>query len=418
MEEHGNKTIMCSVLFLDIVEYSKTPVSGQIALKDGFNAFLAAAIRDVPIEDRIILDTGDGAAISFIGDVEAAFKAVLILRELLLSEGVRMDPPLLVRMGINLGPVRMVKDINGQPNIVGDGINVAQRVMGFASPGQILVSRSYYDAVSRLSPEYAGMFHYRGSRTDKHVREHEIYAIGHPGDTGADNLSAAQQVNSWINAARSTFQNASSQQRTLYAVTVAGTLLLLIVVVAKIALRPVAPLSQVAGTPVRPARVQTEPAVALAASVVAAASPKIDEPTWVRNSPKIVQPTEPKEPTQAVQEEPKQASAEQVEPGKKATTRRTLEETTAVNPSARVRRLAETAVAEPGAAALVSVAVTPWGEVYLDGRMQGVSPPLAELEVAPGKHEIEFRNTTFAVHTEVIHVKAGEQKKIKHKFAN
>jgi len=102
MEQRANKTIMCSVLFLDIVEYSKKPVSGQVALKDGFNAFLAAAIRDVPINDRIILDTGDGAAISFMGDVEDALKAALILREKLLSEGVHMDPPLLVRMGSTL----------------------------------------------------------------------------------------------------------------------------------------------------------------------------------------------------------------------------------------------------------------------------------------------------------------------------
>lgn len=54
--------------------------------------------------------------------------------------------------------------------------------MGFADASQILVSRSYFDAVSRLSPQYAGMFHYQGSRTDKHVREHEVYAIGYPGD--------------------------------------------------------------------------------------------------------------------------------------------------------------------------------------------------------------------------------------------
>ena len=40
-----------------------------------------------------------------------------------------------VRLGINLGPVRLVKDINGQMNIIGDGINVAQRVMSFAEPG-------------------------------------------------------------------------------------------------------------------------------------------------------------------------------------------------------------------------------------------------------------------------------------------
>jgi hypothetical protein len=182
MEERSNKTIMCSVLFLDIVEYSRKSVSGQISLKDRFNSYLSAAIRDVPVTDRIILDTGDGAAINFLGDVEDALKAALSLRESLLNEDPDVDHPLLVRMGINLGPVRLVRDINGQPNIVGDGINVAQRVMGFADSAQILVSRSYYDAVSRLSPQYAGMFHYQGSRTDKHVREHEVYAIGYPGD--------------------------------------------------------------------------------------------------------------------------------------------------------------------------------------------------------------------------------------------
>ncbi len=156
-------------------------MSGQISLKERFNAYLSVAIRDVPIDDRIILDTGDGAALSFLGDVGDALQVALSMRESL-REGLHMEPPLLVRMGINLGPVRLIRDINGQPNIVGDGINVAQRVMGFADPGQILVSRTYYDAVSRLSPEYAGMFHYQGSRTDKHVREHEIYAIGYPGE--------------------------------------------------------------------------------------------------------------------------------------------------------------------------------------------------------------------------------------------
>jgi len=182
MEDRSNKTIMSSVLFLDIVEYSKKSVSGQISLKERFNAYLAEAIKDMPVIDRIILDTGDGAAVNFLGDVEDALKAALSLRESLLSEGPDMKPELLVRIGINLGPVRLMRDLNGQPNIVGDGINVAQRVMGFADASQILVSRSYYDAVSRLSAQYAGMFHYQGSRTDKHVREHEVYAIGYPGD--------------------------------------------------------------------------------------------------------------------------------------------------------------------------------------------------------------------------------------------
>lgn len=182
MKETGSKTIMCSVLFLDIVEYSKRSVAGQISLKDRFNSYLSAAICNVPIADRIILDTGDGAAVNFLGDIEDALKTALSLRESFLNQPSDADPPLLVRMGINLGPVRLVMDINGRPNVVGDGVNVAQRIMGFAEPDQILLSRSYYEAVSHLSSRYTGMFHYEGSRTDKHVREHEVYAIGRSGD--------------------------------------------------------------------------------------------------------------------------------------------------------------------------------------------------------------------------------------------
>lgn len=182
METRNNKTIMSSVFFLDIVEYSKESVVGQISLKDRFNEMLANALKDVPDADRIILDTGDGAAVSFIGDIEEALHAAFGLRQAILAQDVNLEPILRVRMGINLGPVRLVRDINGQPNIVGDGINVAQRIMAFADINQILLSRSYYDAVSRLSPQYAGMFRYKGSHTDKHVREHEVYAISVPGE--------------------------------------------------------------------------------------------------------------------------------------------------------------------------------------------------------------------------------------------
>jgi len=62
-------------------------------------------------------------------------------------------------------------------NILGDGINVAQRVMSFAMPGQLLASRSFYEVVSRLSRDYASLFSDLGTRTDKHVREHEVYAV-------------------------------------------------------------------------------------------------------------------------------------------------------------------------------------------------------------------------------------------------
>ena len=437
MDESGNKTIMCSVLFLDISEYSKKQVAEQIILKEAFNSFLAKAISDIPVNDRIILDTGDGAAISFLGDVSDALKVTLSLRESFFQEGVLMTPPLLVRMGINLGPVRLVRDINGQPNIVGDGINVAQRIMGFADTGQVLVSRSYYDAVSRLSKEYAGMFHFQGSRTDKHVREHEVYAIGYPGE-----LSNRQQpvVAGPLQGALKAIQNASATQRALYIGLPVAIFFLLAVVLFKALHRPAPPAviapQQSASAPVASGVMevmpkQVEAAVAERAGAIGSAAerqpaiavapknkPEAATAVEGKNKPEIAVAAE-KEPVVAgaaekqqkpalhVQELPKQAPASSVP-----------ESTRKPVPIATVRTLEETTAVEPKSAAIVSLAVTPWGEVYLDGRMQGVSPPLMELHVAPGKHEIEIRNTTFPAYIEKIQLKASEKIKIKYKFTN
>ena len=198
MPERANRTFICSVLFLDIAAYSKKPVSEQIQVKDRFNALIAESIRDIVPSDRIILDTGDGVGINFLGDPEDALFVAMSLRESFAPRtGDASNLP--ARIGINLGPVRLVRDINDQPNIIGDGINVAQRVMGFAKPGQILVSRSYYEVVSHISEGYTKLFSYEGSRTDKHVREHEVYSVGYSNARGgslrpsADRTSASTQ---------------------------------------------------------------------------------------------------------------------------------------------------------------------------------------------------------------------------------
>jgi hypothetical protein len=393
MEQRNNKTIICSVFFLDIVEYSKKSVAGQISLKERFNAFLSIAIRDVPVNDRIILDTGDGAAISFLGDIEDALQAALSMRSSLLGEGVRMEPTLLVRMGINLGPVRLVKDINGQPNIVGDGINVAQRVMGFADTGQVLVSRSYYDAVSRLSSEYSGMFHYQGSRTDKHVREHEVYAIGYPGDFTSTQRSVAlqeqvehstgwrhilaqsqivwssfiHQVALWERRGISAFRHITTPQK-----------------VAVLSIAAIFAFSMMLGI----YKLAHRPATSVDKKVVA---------------------VKPEKPSQSVSA-PVAASA--VVDATKLTVVEADKKVQGVKQSSRVRTLAETT----GGPAVVGLAIVPWGEVYLDGNLQGVSPPLLELQVVAGTHKMEIRNSSFPVYKQVIKAKPGEKIKIKHSF--
>ncbi|MFC4157802.1 adenylate/guanylate cyclase domain-containing protein [Chitinimonas lacunae] len=172
MFDRSNKTLICSVVFLDLVAYSKQAVAEQIRLKEQFNNLLSNALHDIAANDRIVLDTGDGAAINFLGDPEDALFVAINLRDAAAEMGLK------IRIGINLGPVKLVKDVNGRLTPLGDGINVAQRIMGFAEPGAILVSRSYHEVVSCLSDVYAELFQFEGSRTDKHVREHAVYAVG------------------------------------------------------------------------------------------------------------------------------------------------------------------------------------------------------------------------------------------------
>jgi hypothetical protein len=176
MPERANRTFICSVLFLDIAEYSKKPVTEQIQLKDRFNALIAESIRDIAPNDRVILDAGDGVAINFLGDPEDALFVAMSLRECFAPKA-GGPSGLAARIGINVGPVRLVRDLNGQPNIIGDGINVAQRVMGFAQP-----DRSWFRALLRsgvpYSESYTKLLNYEGSHTDKHVHEHEVYSVG------------------------------------------------------------------------------------------------------------------------------------------------------------------------------------------------------------------------------------------------
>ncbi len=177
MNKRINKTSICCIVFLDIIDYSKTTDFKQLDVKNQFNELINQSLKDVAQEDRIILDTGDGAAIAYMGSPEDALFMAMRIRDAIIKNNTHSSTPLYVRFGINLGPVHVVSDINGHPNLIGDGINVAQRIMNFAKPNQILVSRSYYEVTSRLTQEISQMFDYSGIKQDKHVREHEIYSV-------------------------------------------------------------------------------------------------------------------------------------------------------------------------------------------------------------------------------------------------
>jgi hypothetical protein len=64
----------------------------------------------------------------------------------------------------------------------------------------------------------------------------------------------------------------------------------------------------------------------------------------------------------------------------------------------------------------VRITIAPWGEVEVDGKKMGVSPPLTSLTLQPGEHTIVLRNSDFAARTVRLKVQAGKTEKINHKF--
>ena len=91
-----------------------------------------------------------------------------------------------------------------------------------------------------------------------------------------------------------------------------------------------------------------------------------------------------------------------------------MESNTVPSPSMSSMPLATPEPATPGVGR-VGLAISPWGEVYVDGRMRGVTPPLTEIKLAPGTYSVEIRNTTFAPHRQTIEV-GDVPVRIRHKF--
>jgi serine/threonine-protein kinase len=72
-------------------------------------------------------------------------------------------------------------------------------------------------------------------------------------------------------------------------------------------------------------------------------------------------------------------------------------------------------IADPAKANL-NFTVLPWGEVFIDGKSMGASPPLKKIKLSPGRHQIEIKNATFSPYRKTVKLEAGESMKIRHKF--
>jgi class 3 adenylate cyclase len=135
------------VLFMDIVGYSKLLTDEQSEALQELNQIVrnTEAAREAEAAGQLtILPTGDGMALVFTGSIEDPVECALEI-----SQALRAQPSLPVRMGVHSGPVHQVKDANERENIAGTGINIAQQVMDCGDAGHILVSKRVADDLAQ-----------------------------------------------------------------------------------------------------------------------------------------------------------------------------------------------------------------------------------------------------------------------------
>ena len=71
---------------------------------------------------------------------------------------------------------------------------------------------------------------------------------------------------------------------------------------------------------------------------------------------------------------------------------------------------------QPGGTAKLMIAVAPQGELYIDGKHYGATPPITTLDLEPGMHRIEIRSGSRKPYLTYITVQAGDLRRIRHDF--
>lgn len=144
-----DELVMAHVLFLDIVGYSKLPMKRQRHALQRLQQLVRSTEEFCQAEDTeqlLCLPTGDGMALVFFTSTPLA----PVQCALELGHALRESQEIELRMGVHSGPVYRHVDIRVNHNVVGGGINIAQRVMDCGDAGHILLSKAVADVLNQI----------------------------------------------------------------------------------------------------------------------------------------------------------------------------------------------------------------------------------------------------------------------------
>lgn len=196
-----------SVVRVAVAGYGGLPGAQQAAIRARLEALSSAVTADVLEEERVVVDTDDGAALCFLGSPEDALFAALGLRERLRGETLGGSQPLGFRIGVTLGPVKMETAGNGRSRLVNAGRCQSRLVIDAARPGQIVASESFFEVTARAAPVYAPLFRRLEPATVSGEVGLSVYEVMAPGQA-ADPASAPAAPSTELIAYRTGWERA------------------------------------------------------------------------------------------------------------------------------------------------------------------------------------------------------------------
>jgi serine/threonine-protein kinase len=168
------------------------------------------------------------------------------------------------------------------------------------------------------------------------------------------------------------------------------------------------PVAVIAAPAPAPVDASASAAASAPALVAAASAPVVVSPPPVAAAP-VVTP-----PPAVVVETPRVAQAPVAKPPP-VLLKETPKERRAREARERETRLA---AAGPAATGVLHLAISPWGQVEVDGKPMGTAPPLNELTLSEGRHTITIRNDEFPPYTSSVTVVPGQPVSLKYRFGS
>jgi class 3 adenylate cyclase len=167
MVEPRSTAAHATVVFLRIREFPHRSATERAGLKSRLDALVGTAIAALQVEERVLLDAPDGAAVVILGNPRGALSFA--------SRALEAASGLPLSVALNYGPVRVVQDGETAPIVAGDGIGVASAIADSGAAGQVLASRSFREHLLSAAPDRGRHLAPAGKIVDAGDRTHTLY---------------------------------------------------------------------------------------------------------------------------------------------------------------------------------------------------------------------------------------------------